>query len=203
MLRWMKSLWSSQNAPAANKRLIVGLGNPGLAYEATRHNIGFRVVRHLASQKGLEWREKSRWSGESAAEGGLYLLLPLTYMNCSGDAVRKCMKDLGLLPQQLIVVCDDVAIDFGQLRIREGGSSGGHNGLKNIEAHLGSQKYPRLRVGVGNHKGHNLADYVLGKFSATEEAEMPKILEKAVSALNLWLEEGTMKAMNQFNVKGD
>ncbi|MBS0616171.1 MAG: aminoacyl-tRNA hydrolase [Verrucomicrobia bacterium] len=203
MLKWMKSLWSSQNARAANTRLIVGLGNPGSAYEATRHNIGFRVVRHLASQKGLKWREKSRWSAETAMEDSLVLLLPLTYMNCSGESVRKCLKDLGLSPEQMLVVCDDVALDFGQLRIREGGSSGGHNGLKNIEAHLGSQKYPRLRIGVGSHKGHNLADYVLGKFSAAEEAEMPKVLEKASSALSLWLEEGTLKAMNQFNVKGD
>ncbi len=109
----------------------------------------------------------------------------------------------GLLPSQMIVVCDDVALDFGQLRIREGGSAGGHNGLKNIEAHLGTQQYPRLRVGVGSHQGHNLADYVLGKFSAGEEAEMPQILEKAARALDLWLAEGTKAAMNQFNVKGD
>ena len=203
MLKWMKSLWSSQNAPAANARLIVGLGNPGRAYEATRHNIGFRVVRALAGQKGMSLREKSRWGGESAMQNKLYLLLPLTYMNCSGQAVRKCMKDLGLLPAQMIVVCDDVALDFGQIRIREGGSAGGHNGLKDIEAHLGTQKYPRLRIGVGSHKGHNLADYVLGKFSAAEEAEMPKVLEKAVDALSLWLDEGIEKAMNEFNVKGD
>ena len=199
----MKSLWSSRNGPADKARLIVGLGNPGSAYDATRHNIGFRAVRCFASRTGMKMRAKSRWSGEAANAEGVYLLLPMTYMNCSGQAVRACMKDLGLGVEQIIVVCDDVALDFGQIRLREGGSAGGHNGLKNIEAHIGTQKYPRLRIGVGSHQGHNLADYVLGKFSASEEAEMPKVLEKAADALSVWLEKGIEAAMNQFNVKGD
>lgn len=198
----MKSLWSSQNA-ALDGFLIVGLGNPGLAYEATRHNVGFRVVQHFAKKHGLSFRKSSKVSGELAqgqVEGvKVVLLLPLTYMNSSGESVHRCMSYFKPQLARMLVVSDDVALSFGALRLREGGSSGGHNGLKSVEQHLRTQNYPRLRIGVGGPGREVLADYVLGQFTLEEKGALPEVLDRGASVLELWMAQGIKAAMNVAN----
>lgn len=200
----MKSLWSSQNAQA-KVFLIVGLGNPGLSYQKTRHNIGFKVVKHFAKKHGLSFREMAQLKGEVAqgSIGGekVILLMPMTYMNCSGEALIRCINFFKPDPQKIVVVADDVALAFGFLRLRESGGAGGHNGLKNIEHHLKTQSYPRLRIGVGMPTREELADYVLGKFTAEEEKAIPQLAEKATQALEVWIAQGIEAAMNIANTK--
>jgi PTH1 family peptidyl-tRNA hydrolase len=200
----MKSLWSSQNA-ALEGFLITGLGNPGSAYAATRHNIGFAVVRHFAKKNGLKFSKVSKLSGEVAqgqVEGAkVVLLLPLTYMNSSGESVRRCFNYFKPQLAKTVVVSDDVALPFGAMRLKEGGSAGGHNGLKSVEQHLGTQAYPRLRIGVGRPEGEVLADYVLGPFTPEEKRGLPEVLEKAASILELWMAQGIKAAMNVSNTK--
>lgn len=179
--------------PNANY-LIVGLGNPGAAYEHTRHNVGFRVIKALAQKYGIELRPALTIAkgslGDGVIEGkSVRLLLPLTYMNESGLAVRRCCDYFKIGREKLIVVVDDVALPFGALRLREEGSSGGHNGLKSVAAHLSSEEYARLRLGIGDRTSGDLADHVLARFSAEEEKEMPAIIDRAVEALEKWLKE--------------
>ena len=205
MLKWMKSLLSCQNAARPKDYLIIGLGNPGSGYEKTRHNIGFRAVRQFAKRQGIELRKGARISaeiGHGTLEGkSIGLVLPLTYMNSSGEAVRECVKAFKVPLKQLMVVVDDVAFPVGDLRLKESGSSGGHNGLKSIEEHLGTSEYPRLRLGVGSPGGQNLADYVLGKFEKAEEALLPQVFEKAADVLDCWIREGIQPAMTKANTK--
>jgi peptidyl-tRNA hydrolase, PTH1 family len=171
--------------------LIVGLGNPGSAYEDTRHNIGFRVVGAYAEKYQLVVRSVATVTGE-LARGQVHgkkaiLLWPMTYMNSSGRAVRMCADYFEVPSKQILVVCDDVALPFGTLRMRENGSSGGHNGLKSIEAYLGTTDYPRLKVGIGDRQQGELADYVLGKFLKEEQMALPKIVEDAIAMIDRWL----------------
>ncbi len=205
MLKWMKSLLSCQNAARPKDYLIIGLGNPGSSYEKTRHNVGFRAVRQFAKKHGITLRRAARVSAETGhgtIEGAsVGLVLPLTYMNSSGEAVRECIKAFKVPLKQVMVVVDDVAFPVGVIRLKEGGSSGGHNGLKNIEEHLGTSDYPRLRLGVGSPQGEALADYVLGKFEPAEEALLPQIFEKAADVLDCWIREGIQPAMTKANTK--
>lgn len=198
----MKSLWSSQDAPPKGF-LIVGLGNPGSSYEKTRHNIGFLVVHEMAKRLGAVFRHKPGLSGELAKSEACALLLPTTYMNSSGECVRLGVKMLKVPLSHLMIVTDDVALPFGQLRMREGGTSGGHNGLKSIEGHLRTKEYPRLRVGVGSPRGENLSDYVLGKFNVEESRDLSSVLERACEALTLWMDSGIKVAMTRTNIRGD
>lgn len=184
--------------------LIIGLGNPGKTYERTRHNIGFRVVKALAAQYGILFRPSLVRAKGSVGEGKIkeakaLLLLPLTYMNESGLSVRKCMDYYKIQKDHLIVVTDDVALPFGQLRIREKGRSGGHNGLKSIQAHLGTDEYVRMRFGVGDRLHGELSDYVLGTFNSEEEQELPQIVERATHFIEMWLLEGVEAAMQEAN----
>lgn len=184
--------------------LIVGLGNPGKTYEDTRHNIGFRVVKTLANKYGITFRPSLVRAKGSLGEGRVHekktqLLLPLTYMNESGLAVKKCANYYKIATENLIVVTDDVALPFGELRIRTKGSCGGHNGLRSIEAHLGTQEYTRLRIGVGDPNEGELADYVLNRFTVEEQRVLPDIVERATHALELWLTEGAETAMQEAN----
>lgn len=186
--------------------VIVGLGNPGLSYANTRHNLGKLVVSAFAVSMNLSFKKDSRNSIEDAK--GLFngvnvhLVLPTTYMNESGSAVRKYLNYYRLQVESLIVVNDDVALPFGSLRIREGGSSGGHNGLKSIEEHLGTQAYLRLRMGVGQpFPGQDLADYVLGHFTQEESVQLPKFLERGVEALQHLANHTVDLAMNLVNTK--
>jgi PTH1 family peptidyl-tRNA hydrolase len=201
----MKSLLSFQNA-AHKDFLIIGLGNPGSAYEKTRHNVGFRAVRYFAKKHGITLRRMDRFSAEvghgTVAGASLELVLPLTYMNSSGEAVRASVKAFKVPLQQVMVIVDDVAFPVGTLRLKEGGSSGGHNGLKSIEEHLRTTDYPRLRLGVGSPQGESLADYVLGKFESAEEDLLPQVFDKTADVLDCWVKDGIQAAMTKANTKG-
>jgi peptidyl-tRNA hydrolase, PTH1 family len=171
--------------------LIVGLGNPGSAYEGTRHNIGFEVVKRWAAEHGFSFRAAKHLSAELAqgSERGVKvaLLLPMTYMNSSGEAVRLCAHYFKMPLSDLLIVCDDVALPFEEMRLRERGGTGGHKGLESIETHLGTQEYARLRIGVGDRADGDLADHVLGRFTEQEVPKLPEILEKATKSLDLWI----------------
>ncbi len=174
--------------------LIVGLGNPGKTYDDTRHNIGFRIVKALAEKHKIAFRPSLIRMKGSIGEGTIRerevrLLLPLTFMNESGLSVRKGIDFYKIPLDHLIVVADDVDLPLGTLRLRERGSSGGHKGLKSIEAHLGTQEYARLKVGVGGRENGDLADYVLGKFTSEEQSALPEVIDRALEALELWLTE--------------
>jgi len=163
--------------------LVVGLGNPGRANKQTRHNIGFRVVKAYARERHIPLRPSRTFKGEFGNQEGVQILLPSTYMNLSGEALKKCVKAYGVPSEEVIVVCDDIYLPFGELRFRKEGGAGGHNGLKSVQAALGTPAYLRIRVGVGSHGEHDLADYVLAPFTRAEEQELPNVIEKAVQKL--------------------
>lgn len=183
--------------------LIVGLGNPGDAYEQTRHNVGFAIIRSFAKRHGAAFKKVPSLNGElsSVSISGKrgHLLLPTTFMNASGEAVRKCIDYYRVPLDRVLIVCDDVALPVGVLRMRSQGSCGGHNGLRNIETHLNTQYYPRLRVGVGGPGGQILADYVLGRFSKEESEKIQKTSEDALGVLELWVTAGIAAAMQNAN----
>ncbi len=187
-----------------NKYLIVGLGNPGKSYDRTRHNIGFAAVDLLAQKKSLEFKKQLKFKG-SLAEGQIgsdpvILLKPLTYMNLSGESVALVMHYFQIDLSRLLILTDDVALPLGQLRIRINSGSGGHNGLKSVEECLQTNRYPRLRIGVGDRDNGDLADHVLGRFSPEEETLIPGVLERVVQAVEIWLDKGLTSAMNFANV---
>jgi len=183
-------------------KLVVGLGNPGSQYAGTRHNIGWMVVDRLADRAG--WAGRGRQRDASSVVGGRYhgldltLVKPLTYMNESGLAVRKALARDHAPLQDLLVVADDFALPFGKLRFREAGSHGGHNGLRSIIEELGTEKYSRLRVGIGE-PGRGAVDHVLSKFAPDERTRLPILLDAAADAVEAWARDGTSKAANRFN----
>jgi len=184
-------------------KLIVGLGNPGKKYDATRHNVGFMVADRLAEQMGGNFTEKTRHRA-LVAEGFLagekvVLAKPLTFMNASGEAVRSLMDFYRLDPEDLLVLVDDMALAAGRLRIRPGGSAGGQNGMKDIIRHLGTQEFARLRVGIGKPPHEDAIRHVLGGFSNEEWTLVKEAIEKAAEAVPVWIREGTQMAMNRFN----
>lgn len=183
--------------------LIVGLGNPEERYAGTRHNVGFEAaecLRSLCRCALPRLRFHSEISqGKIGAESCL-VAKPLTYMNRSGLAVREIAAFYKIEPSRIIVLCDDVSIPFGHLRLRAGGSAGGHNGLKNIIEQLGSTDFPRIRIGVGEKPaGWDLADYVLCRMTPREQEEMGETVARAAQAALCVAEEGMQKAMNRFN----
>jgi len=186
------------------KYLIVGLGNIGQEYDHTRHNIGFEVLDHLASENGLQFSAgRLAYTAHFSSKGRqFYLVKPTTYMNLSGKATRYWLNKLKLTPDRLLVIVDDVNLPLGHLRLKPRGSDGGHNGLKDIQALLGTMEYPRLRFGIGNDfpKGQQV-DYVLGKWTPEEwEQIQPGIKTAAKIVLNFgWV--GIERTMNQFNTK--
>lgn len=185
--------------------LVSGLGNPGKAYEGTRHNIGFDVVRAFAKKNGLSFRHATDFIGD-LGQGNLFekkviLLLPLTYMNSSGEAIRQCKEYFDIPCENILIVCDDIALSFGKLRLRGKGSSGGHNGLKSVEHHLGGRDYPRLRIGIGRAGEKELEEHVLGKFTSEERKALPEVAERAASAVEKWISSGIESAMRAFNVE--
>lgn len=179
--------------------LVVGLGNPGKNYEHTRHNLGFLIGEALAKQLGCSFQHKKDFLGDLAqgfiGETKVMILLPATYMNLSGQALKRCMDFFKIPPSHIIVVCDDVALPFGKLRLRDRGSSGGHNGLNHIEMTLGSQLYTRLRVGVGRREDMELAEFVLGRFDIEEFNHLPEVIQQAQHTLLVWIKEGYSKAV--------
>ncbi len=184
--------------------LIVGLGNPGMVYEHTRHNAGFMVMDTLAKAQNIEVnRMKFKgYCGDVTLDGQRCLLLkPNTYMNNSGEAVAEAMQFYKLDMDHLIVVYDDISLEPGKLRIRRKGSDGGHNGIKSIIALTGSQDFARIKMGVGKkpHKDYNLADWVLSKFTGAELAQMDISCRNACACLALMVNGKTDAAMNQYN----
>jgi len=186
------------------KYLIIGLGNIGAEYHETRHNIGFMVLDSLAEEKGVAFELKRHAHiAEVKVKGRtLVLVKPTTYMNLSGKAVQYWMQEEKISIENILVITDDLALPFGTLRMRMKGSSGGHNGLSNIEEILSSANYTRLRMGVGSDfaKGQQV-DYVLAPFSAEQQKEMPDVLKRAKDAVAGFATIGVERAMNAVNTK--
>ena len=192
--------------PAADW-LIVGLGNPGRQYDRTRHNAGFRAMEALARRLGCPLdRVKFQGRMGQCAHGGqkLVLLLPQTFMNLSGNAVAEAVRFYRLPPERVLVLCDDISLEPGRLRVRGSGSAGGHNGLKSIIARLGSQDFPRVKIGVGAkpHPDYDLADWVLSTFSQQEEKALAPIWDQAGEAALAVLTLGVEQAASRFNGVG-
>lgn len=186
-------------------KLIVGLGNPGMQYAATRHNVGFEVIDSLAETYNISV-VKNKYKaliGDGNIGGEKVILMkPQTYMNLSGEAVRACMEFHKITSEDLIVIYDDISLDVGQLRIRKSGSAGGHNGIKNIIAQIGTQEFPRVRFGVGEKPaGWDLANYVLGRFPEEEMKVVGPKIGDAVKAIDMMIRDGIEKAMNNYNKK--
>ena len=184
--------------------LIVGLGNPGREYERTRHNTGFRALDVLADKLGCKV-DKAKFQGlygQVSYRGmKLYLLKPTTYMNLSGRSVLQISAYFHIPPQRIIVMFDDISLTPGRLRIRAEGSAGGHNGIKSIIAELGSQSFPRVKIGVGAkpHPEMDLADWVLSTFSAADEKDLLSALDRAADAALCIIDHGVPEAANRFN----
>ncbi|MGC9940754.1 MAG: aminoacyl-tRNA hydrolase [Verrucomicrobiota bacterium] len=184
--------------------LIVGLGNPGGEYAQTRHNAGYLLVETLALQWKADWTNERKFSARiarSECQGKPVLLCqPQTFMNLSGEAVGELMGFYQLPLAQLLVAVDDADLPFGEIRLRQRGSSGGHHGLESIEQHLGSREFARLRIGIGRKDGaRQITSYVLGRFEAADNGLLEKILERAANQVECWLAAGLQKAMSQFN----
>jgi PTH1 family peptidyl-tRNA hydrolase len=183
-------------------KIVVGLGNPGAQYADTRHNVGWMVLDRLADRAG--WTGKGRTKDASAVVAGRFrgldvtLVKPLTYMNDSGLAVRKVLAREHAPLGDLLVVVDDLALPFGKLRFREGGGPGGHNGLGSIIDELGTEKFSRLRVGIGT-PDRGFVDHVLSRFVPAERARLDELLDAATDAVESWARVGTNKAANQHN----
>ena len=186
--------------------IIAGLGNPTKEYEGTRHNVGFQVIDKIAEKYNIavDAKKGRAYVGKGIIEGQKVLLVkPQTYMNLSGESVRSLLDYYKVDEEhELIVIYDDISLDVGQLRIRAKGSAGGHNGMKNIIAHLGSQVFPRIKVGVGEKPAkYDLADYVLGHFSKGEAKLMDEGYDHAVHAVELIVSGQINEAMNEYNRK--
>ncbi len=200
--------------------LIVGLGNPGAEYERTRHNIGFMAIDRLATSWSISLGKEKRFYGlfgegrlstRLASTGKIRLLKPTTYMNVSGQSVRACADWFKASPENILVVYDDMDLPLGKLRLRPSGSAGGHNGMKSIISHLGTQNFPRLRLGIGrggkddgdiaiaSKANQNVTSHVLGGFSTTETKILPEIFDLAESTVTSILAEGLEKAMSLYN----
>jgi PTH1 family peptidyl-tRNA hydrolase len=184
--------------------LIVGLGNPGKEYERTRHNAGFRAIDLLADKLGCKV-DKLKFQGlycqTTYAGRKLFLLKPQTYMNLSGRSVLQLSAYFNIPPQRIIVLFDDISLPPGRLRIRSDGSAGGHNGIKSIIAELGSQDFPRVKIGVGSkpHPEQDLADWVLSGFTASEEKNLVSALERSLEAALCIVDKGIPEAANRYN----
>ena len=185
-------------------RLLVGLGNPGSKYERTRHNIGFRVAEQLARRCGVSL-DQTRYNavlgtGRLGQAGQLAVLLPQTFMNASGASVSQAARFWKVEPGELVVVHDELDLEFGRLQVKTGGGDGGHNGLKSLKAQLGTAEFVRVRFGVGRPpQGWDPADWVLAKFNGDEENQLEELIDLAAEAAETALKEGALAAMNRFN----
>ena len=181
-------------------RLLVGLGNPGGEYSGTRHNVGFMVLDRLAAVLGATFRADKKWKADIAVAGDVFLLKPKTYMNLSGESVGEIARFYKIEPARVLVILDDMALPLGRLRFRERGSHGGHNGLRSILDHLGTQDVPRLRVGIGPAADADAATgHVLGRFAVDERPLVAQSLDRAVEAVRFAQENDLPSAMNRFN----
>lgn len=190
--------------PSDERFLVIGLGNPGKAHQNERHNIGFRAVYALGKALGAssfkpEWAVQSevaeaKWDGNP-----LVLLCPLTWMNRSGEGVRRAVMHFNISLDHLLVICDDVALPLGKVRLRPKGSSGGHNGLKDVAERLKSQDFARCRLGVGKPAGTGLAEYVLGRFGREEDPLVEEMIGKVIGVVKEWVTSGLDAAMRLAN----
>ena len=184
--------------------IVAFLGNPGIKYNGTRHNAGFMAADAMEKKLGVSIN-KMRFKAltQTADIGGKKVLLmkPQTYMNLSGDAIVQAANFYKVPPERVIVVSDETALPIGRLRIRRGGSAGGHNGLKSVIARLGTDQFPRIRLGVGDkpHPDYDMADWVLSAFKGQDAADMELVAEKAADAVECYITEGADRAMNKFN----
>ena len=206
MINFLKKIFNKKDKTEENldmKYLIVGLGNKGIEYENTRHNIGFQVVNYMAETSGKQFKaDKLAHRAEIKYKGRILVLIkPTTYMNLSGKAVNYWLQKEKIKPDKMIVIVDDLALPFGTIRIKSKGSDGGHNGISNINQTIGG-KYPRIRFGIGNafSKGKQV-DYVLGKWSEQENKTLPARIEKMSDAVKSFATIGLERTMNYFNGK--
>ncbi len=184
--------------------LLVGLGNPGLKYESTRHNMGFLAVDKLAENEHFKFSKLrfKAWTATAELGGEKVLVMkPQTYMNLSGESVGQAARFYKIPPEHVLVISDDISLPIGKLRIRANGSAGGHNGLKNIIRHLGSDQFPRIKVGVGmpENADYDIADWVTGRPMGNEQKPLMEALDKAVAAVPVLIRDGVDKAQNKFN----
>ncbi len=192
-----------------NFYLIAGLGNPGEEYAGTRHNIGFMLADRLAQKWGAVWKLEKKFQARTARveQDGRKVVLcqPQTFMNASGEAIGALKRFYQLPNERLLVSVDDADLPLGQIRLRADGSSGGHHGLESIEQQLGGRNYPRQRLGIGRREsdGRQIANYVLGRFTAAERELVEKVLARAEEQVNCWLRAGVAEAMNRFNGAAD
>ena len=197
-------MFFNKNRTSGVEWLVVGLGNPGDKYENTRHNVGFLTIDRIAEEQRVPVQKlKYRALTNTVELGGAKVLLmkPVTYMHLSGEAVGEAARFYKIPPDHVLVISDDVSLPLGKLRIRKGGSAGGHNGLKNIIQHLGTDQFPRVKVGVGEkpHPDYDMADWVLSKFTGEDLKAITAAIDKAAQAAACLIAEGPDKAMNKFN----
>jgi PTH1 family peptidyl-tRNA hydrolase len=183
----------------ADLRVVAGLGNPGLQYSGTRHNVGFMVIDYLAGKKGVTLSRSAVWGAELGKWGDVLLIKPLTYMNRTGEVIGRFAHYFKVQSEEILVVVDDVALPLGRLRLRSGGSDGGHNGLKSIIVHLG-ETFMRLRIGIGSSSdAERLSDHVLGEFDQSEKPTVDRAIERAAETIEHVACNGIASAMNNYN----
>lgn len=186
-------------------KLVVGLGNPGRQYEKTRHNIGFEVIDYIADHYSIPL-DKAKFKGifgMGNVDGEKIILLkPLTYMNLSGESIRPLMDYYNIEPEDLVVIYDDLDLPVGRIRLRQKGSSGGHNGIKSTIAHVGTEKFNRIRVGIDRPtNGMTITDYVLGRFTKEENDKLELVVKKCADACIEWMHEPFLQVMNKYNIQ--
>lgn len=183
--------------------LIIGLGNPGRQYEGTRHNVGFMLVDRLAAAAGSEFKSAPKWQSHLAKlpDHGTLLVKPQTFMNLSGRAVQQILSFHKWTPEQMLVLYDDAALPLGSLRFREKGSAGGHNGIKSIIQHLGTDAFPRLKIGIGGSGPGAMVGHVLGKFAPDEQPLLENTLAMAAEAVQLARSQGIATAANRYHTR--
>ena len=202
----LRLLRRSKPDPAVSEKcyLVVGLGNIGAEYAATRHNIGFMILEAWAQASNVVF-EPGRYGDMTVVRDKgreFHLLKPSTYMNLSGNAVRYWQQKLGIELDHLLIICDDINLPFGTIRLRPSGRPGGHNGLENIEQLLGTQAYARIRVGIGNEYAEGqLVDYVLGELRPEQREQIPELAKKIIAGARTWAFVGVSQAMNQLNTR--
>ena len=203
LLNWFRNS-SVSTTEFESMKIVVGLGNPGSKYKGTRHNVGFDVIDALVERHAFGERAKSKFNANinevMMGTTKVVLLSPLTYMNLSGQSVRAANDFFKLELEDLMVICDDLNLDVGRIRIRAKGSAGGQNGIKDIINRVGSQEFPRLRLGIGRPPANwDTADYVLGKFDEHDQALVNDSVKHAVKAVECWIENDVQTTMNRFN----